>query len=82
MNGSINQTLARTLVTSLTTLLVLTALFLLGGEVIHSFALALIIGVIVGTYSSIYVASSLVLKLGVSKVDLMPVQKEELDERP
>ncbi len=82
MNGSINQTLARTLVTSLTTLLVLTALFLLGGEVIHSFALALIIGVVVGTYSSIYVASSLVLKLGVSKVDLMPVQKEELDDRP
>jgi len=82
MNGSINQTLARTLVTSLTTLLVLTALFLLGGEVIHSFALALIIGVVVGTYSSIYVASSLVLKLGVSKVDLMPVQKEELEDRP
>jgi len=82
MNGSINQTLARTLVTSLTTLLVLTALFLLGGEVIHSFALALIIGVVIGTYSSIYVASSLVIKLGVSKVDLMPVQKEELDDRP
>jgi len=82
MNGSINQTLARTLVTSLTTLLVLMALFLIGGEVIHSFALALIIGVVVGTYSSIYVASSLVLKLGVSKVDLMPVQKEELEDRP
>ena len=59
-------------------------LFLFGGEIIHNFALALIIGVLVGTYSSIYVASSAVLMLGVSKADLMPTPKEgqQLDEQP
>ncbi len=84
VNTSINQTLARTLVTSLTTLLVLLALFFLGGEVIHGFAVALIVGVMVGTYSSIYVASTSALMLGVSKADLMLVKKEgaELDGRP
>lgn len=84
VNLSINQMLSRTLVTSLTTLLVLFALFFLGGEIIHNFSLALIVGVVVGTYSSIYVASVVVLALGVSKADLMPVPKEgqELDERP
>ncbi len=84
INRSINDTLSRTVMTSLTTLMVLFALFFLGGEVIHAFAIALIVGVIVGTYSSIYVASTSVLMLGVSKVDLMPVKKEgaELDERP
>jgi len=76
VNTSLNQTLARTLVTSFTTLLVLIALFVFGGEIIHGFALALIIGVVVGTYSSIYVASTAVLQLGVSKADLMPVKKE------
>lgn len=76
INASLNQTLSRTLVTSLTTLLVLLALFIFGGEIIHGFALALIIGVVVGTYSSIYVASTAVLMLGISKADLMPVQKE------
>ena len=83
-NTSINQTLARTLMTSFTTLLVLFALFLLGGEVIHNFALALILGIVVGTYSSIYVASSAALALGISKADLMPVKKEgaDLDGRP
>jgi len=82
MNTSINQTLSRTIVTSLTTLLVLLALFFLGGEVIHAFSMALLVGVIIGTYSSIYVASSVALNLGVSKADLMPVQKEgeELDQ--
>jgi len=79
INSSITQTLSRTLVTSLTTLLVLFALFLVGGEIIHSFALALIIGVLVGTYSSIYVASSAILMMGVSKADLMPVEKEGAD---
>lgn len=81
MNESINQTLSRTVITSLTTLLVLTSLFLFGGQIIHGFALALIIGVIIGTYSSIFVASTAVLKLGISKEDLMPVEKEgaELD---
>ena len=82
MNVSINQTLSRTLVTSLTTLLVLGALFIIGGEIIHGFAQALIIGVVIGTYSSIYVASTVTLKLGVSKADLMPVQKEEIDNMP
>ncbi len=84
INRSITQTLARTLVTSLTTLLVLLALFLVGGEIIHAFSLALIIGVLVGTYSSIYVASSAILMLGVSKVDLMPVEVEgaDLDSTP
>jgi preprotein translocase subunit SecF len=77
MNVSINQTLARTMMTSLTTLLVLLALFFLGGEIIHSFALALIVGVFVGTYSSIFVAGASTLALGVSKADLMPVEKED-----
>lgn len=79
-NISLNQTLSRTLVTSLTTLLVLIALFVLGGEIIHGFALALIVGVVVGTYSSIYVASSSVLMLGISKADLMPPEKEGADQ--
>ncbi len=77
MNVSINQTLARTVMTSLTTLLVLFALFFLGGEIIHSFALALIVGVFIGTYSSIFVAGASTLALGVSKADLMPVEKED-----
>ncbi|MES9826800.1 MAG: protein translocase subunit SecF [Candidatus Thiodiazotropha sp.] len=77
INTSVNQTLSRTLITSGTTLLVLAALFLFGGEIIHGFALALIVGVVIGTYSSIYVASSSVLFMGVSRADLMPVQKED-----
>lgn len=84
INTSLIQTLSRTLVTSLTTLLVLLALFVFGGEIIHGFALALIIGVVVGTYSSIYVAGSSVIMMGVSKADLMPVKKEGegVDEAP
>jgi preprotein translocase subunit SecF len=84
MNTSINQTLARTLMTSATTLLVLLALFFLGGEIIHAFAFALIVGVFIGTYSSIFVAGSTTLALGISKADLMPVVKEgeEIDDRP
>jgi len=58
----------------------LIALFVLGGEIIHSFATALIIGIVVGTYSSVYVASATALALGVSKQDLMPVKKEGEDE--
>jgi len=83
-NASLNQTLSRTLMTSLTTLLVLFALFFLGGELIHEFATALIVGVIIGTYSSIYVASTSALALGVMKADFMPIQKEgaEADARP
>ena len=84
INGALNQTLSRTIMTSVTTLLVLLALFFLGGEIIHSFALALLIGVVIGTYSSIYVASSMILALGISKEDLLPSEKEakEIDSRP
>ncbi|WP_229381966.1 protein translocase subunit SecF [Spiribacter sp. 2438] len=78
-NRSINQMLPRTLVTSLTTLLVLLALLFFGGELIRGFAVTLIIGVLVGTYSSIYVASSAALALGVSKEDLIPPPKEGED---
>jgi preprotein translocase subunit SecF len=80
VNLSINQTLSRTLMTSLTTLLVLISLFIFGGEVIHAFSRALILGVVVGTYSSIYVASTAALALGVSKEDLLPVQQEGQNE--
>jgi preprotein translocase subunit SecF len=76
MNISVNQTLSRTVMTSSLTLLVVIALFVFGGEVIHNFSLALIIGIVVGTYSSIYVASPVSLALGVSKSDLVPVRKE------
>ena len=76
VNTSVNETLSRTLMTSMTTLLVLVALFVFGGEIIHAFAFTLIIGVLVGTYSSIYVASSTLLHLGVSKYDLLQVEKE------
>jgi len=76
INTSINQTISRTLMTSFTTLLVLLSLFFLGGEVIHSFALALIIGVFVGTYSSIYVATTSALLLGISRSDLLVPEKE------
>lgn len=73
---SINETLSRTIMTSVTTLLVVIVLFFFGGDLIHGFATALIIGIVVGTYSSIYVASALALGLGVSRGDLLPVVKE------
>ncbi|MCP3852477.1 MAG: protein translocase subunit SecF [Gammaproteobacteria bacterium] len=76
IDTSLNQTLARTLITSLTTLLVLTALFIFGGELIHGFATALLAGVLVGTYSSVYVASTVLVSMGISKEDLAPVKKE------
>ncbi|MFT5756185.1 MAG: preprotein translocase subunit SecF [Alteromonadaceae bacterium] len=72
INISLSQTLSRTFITSITTLLVLAALFLRGGELIHGFATALLMGVFVGTYSSIYVASAVALALGISKESLMP----------
>jgi preprotein translocase subunit SecF len=78
INRSLNQTLGRTVVTSLTTLLVLFALLIFGGELIRGFAIALIIGVIVGTYSSIYVASSMLMVLGISREDLVVPEKENL----
>lgn len=76
MNSSINQTLSRTLVTSGTTLITVVALFLFGGEIIHGFSMALLVGIVVGTYSSIYVATPIVLQLGIQREDLMPVKKE------
>jgi preprotein translocase subunit SecF len=83
INASINQTLARTIITSGTTLLVLLALFFLGGEIIHGFALALIAGVVVGTYSTIYVASTAAIILGVSRSDLVQAKKgAEVDQMP
>ena len=84
MNLSVNQTISRTVITSGTTLLALFSLFLLGGEVLRGFSFALIVGVVVGTYSSIYVASGSALLMGVSKQDLMPPEKEgeELDHIP
>ena len=84
MNSSINQTLRRTVLTSVTTMLVVLALMLLGGEVIKGFSIALFIGILVGTYSSIFVASPAVLMLGIKREDLLPPEKEgaELDELP
>ncbi|MEZ9669110.1 protein-export membrane protein SecF [Vibrio breoganii] len=86
INGAITQTLSRTLITSGTTLFVVVALFTKGGANIHGFATALLLGITVGTYSSIYVASNLALKLGVSREHLMPPQVEkegaEFDEMP
>ena len=84
MNTSINQTLTRTVITSGTTLFVVLSLFIFGGKIINGFSIALLIGIVVGTYSSIFVASMLVLRLGITREDLMPVEKEgaELDAIP
>lgn len=76
VNISLTETLGRTLVTSLTTIMVLVALALFGGEMINGFAIALIVGIAIGTYSSIYVAANILLLLGVSKEDLMIPVKE------
>lgn len=80
INASLNQTLSRTMMTSITTLIVVLAMFFLGGELIHSFAIALIIGILVGTYSSIYVASSMVIALNITSESMMPVKKEGEDQ--
>lgn len=82
MNISINQTLSRTIMTSLLTLFVVVALFVYGGATIQGFALALIIGIVIGTYSSIYVAGSLAVVMGLNKQDFLPSQRKEIDERP
>ena len=81
INISLTQTLSRTFITSITTLLVLAALFFKGGALIHGFATALLFGVFVGTYSSIYVASLVALALGISREDLIPevIEKEGAD---
>jgi preprotein translocase subunit SecF len=80
INISLNQTLGRTIVTSLTTLLVLSALFVLGGELIRGFSIGLILGVVIGTYSSIYVAANTMIAMGISKEDLaVPVKEGQED---
>jgi len=76
MNTSVNQTLSRTILTSLTTLLVVLTLLIIGGEVISGFATALLVGVLIGTYSSIFIANPAVLVLGISREDMLPVKKE------
>ncbi|TAK74034.1 MAG: protein translocase subunit SecF [Gammaproteobacteria bacterium] len=81
MNQSINQTLSRTIMTSALTLTVVLALFFLAGALLYGFSLALIIGIIVGTYSSIYVAGSLTLALGLNRQHIVP-QLKEVDARP
>ncbi|HEX5340121.1 MAG TPA: protein translocase subunit SecF [Gammaproteobacteria bacterium] len=84
INTSINQTLSRTIITSGVTLLVVIALLVLGGPVLHGFSLALFVGIIVGTYSSIYVASATAMMLGLNKADLMVKRKEDqpVDDMP
>lgn len=84
INQSLTQTLGRTLVTSLTTLLVLLALLIVGGELIRAFSIALIVGIFIGTYSSIYVAANTLLLMNISKEDLIVPEKEgaELDDMP
>jgi preprotein translocase subunit SecF len=77
VNRALNDTLSRTLMTSVTTLLVVLALFTFGGEVIHAFSIALLLGIIIGTYSSIYIASNTILAMGVSKEDLLPPVKDD-----
>ena len=79
MNSSINQTLRRTILTSSTTLLVVATLLLIGGEVIKGFSTALFIGILVGTYSSIFIASPVVLGLGISREDMLAVKNEEAE---
>jgi preprotein translocase subunit SecF len=82
VNFSLNQMLGRTIITSATTLIVVLSLFLLGGELIHGFALALLIGICVGTYSSIYVASNITLSLNLCREDFLEPKVEEFDELP
>lgn len=82
MNTSINQTLSRTIMTSVLTLFVVVALFVYGGETIHGFALALILGIVVGTYSSIYIAGALAVVMGLDRKDFLPSQRKEIDDRP
>ena len=82
MNISINQTLSRTIMTSVLTLFVVVALFVYGGEAIHGFALALIIGIVIGTYSSIYVAGALAVVMGLDRKDFLPSLRKELDDKP
>ena len=79
LNLSLNQTLSRTIITSLTTLLVLFALFFFGGETVKGFSLGLIIGVIIGTYSSLYIVTSILIQLGLSQDDMVVPEVEGAD---
>ena len=82
MNTSIKQTLSRTIMTSVLTLFVVLALFIYGGETIRGFSLALIIGIVVGTYSSIYVAGALAMVMGLNSQDFLSTGKKMIDDRP
>ena len=79
MNAAINQTLSRTIMTGVTTLLVVVALYFFGGQVVHGFSLALVVGILIGTLSSIYVASPLALWLGVTRANLAPVARPDAE---
>ena len=82
VNASVNQTLARTLVTGVTSLLVLFAMMVLGGDTLFGFAVTLVIGIIVGTYSSIYIASSMALALKIEQADFVEQKQVKVDELP
>jgi preprotein translocase subunit SecF len=82
MNLSVNQTLSRTIMTSGLTLLVVIALLIFGGEMLRGFSLALIIGIVIGTYSSIYIAGSLAILMGLEKKHLLPAEKKYIEDRP
>ena len=80
LNTSITQTISRTMITSSTTLMVLLALYIMGGQSLEGFSLALIIGVLIGTYSSIFIASTSIFYLDISTSDLLPTKREEVDD--
>lgn len=80
MNTAINETLSRTIMTGVTTIMVVGAMFFLGGDTLHGFSAALLVGILVGTYSSIFVASPAVLALGLQRADMVPVKKEGAQE--
>lgn len=82
INLSVNQTLLRSVITHFTTILVLSALLILGGKAVHSFSSALLVGVIVATYSSVYVSTGLAVVLGISREDLLPPEKDVVDDLP
>ena len=82
MNAAINQTLSRTVISSSLTFIVVLVLLLFGGPSIHTFSLALVIGILIGTYSSIYVAGSLAVALGLSRQDLLVASKKAYDDMP
>ncbi|MHA7840984.1 MAG: protein translocase subunit SecF [Gammaproteobacteria bacterium] len=82
VNLSVNQTLSRTIITSALTFIAVVALFLYGGEILHGFAAALLVGIAIGTYSSIYVAGALAVMLGMNRADLVPNKQDLLDHHP